>query len=238
MTKTVAIVSGGMDSTTLAYWLAHRGHDLHLLSFDYGQRHRRELSFAERTAERLGARFDIVDLRGITHLLVGCSLTDADVEVPDGHYAEETMKATVVPNRNMMMLSVAGAVAVAEGAEWVATAVHAGDHFIYPDCRPQFVGSMTATLRIANLGFCDPGLQVYAPFVSSTKADIATIGDREGVPWAETWSCYKGGDVHCGACGTCTERIGAFIEAGVADPTEYADKDTGIALLRAAGDPV
>ncbi len=228
--NTVAIVSGGMDSVTLAYQLrAESSGSLHLLSFDYGQRHRRELDCAQQAADALGAKWDLIDLRSVTGLLTGSSLTDASVDVPDGHYAQDTMKATVVPNRNMMMLSIAAAVAVAEGATKIGTAVHAGDHFIYPDCRPQFVDSLTAAIRIANLGFCHPSLEVYAPFVNRTKADICSIGDELGVPWAHTWTCYKGGDIHCGACGTCFERREAFELAEVTDPTEYASTPTYVA---------
>jgi 7-cyano-7-deazaguanine synthase len=144
--------------------------------------------------------------------------------VPDGHYAEDTMKATVVPNRNMMMLSIAGAVAIAEEAEFVATGTHAGDHFIYPDCRPEFIAAASAALLVGNTGFSSPGFRgIVAPFIHSTKADICATGDVLGVPWDATWSCYKGGAIHCGRCGTCVERAEAFDLAGVDDPTEYED---------------
>lgn len=236
MTDTVAIISGGMDSTVLAYDLAHQDHRLHLLSFDYGQRHSIELEYAQRTAGRLGARWDRIDLTSVTALLTGSALTDRDVDVPEGHYAADTMAATVVPNRNMMMLSVAAAVAVAEGAYQVATAVHAGDHPIYPDCRPEFIAATTRAVRVGNEGHGHPDLMVYAPYVEITKADIATIGDLLGVPWDETWSCYQGGDQHCGRCGTCCERIGAFITAGVHDSTAYADKDSSVRLLQQHGE--
>lgn len=220
--KTVAIVSGGMDSVTLAHYLRNEGHDLHLLAFDYGQRHAKELDFAAAAANRLGAGFDVVNLTGITTLISSSSLT-SDQEVPDGHYAEQTMKQTVVPNRNAMMLSVACAVAISEGAQAVATGVHGGDHFIYPDCRPEFIASMSATMLIGNIGFGVGFRGIVAPFVHSDKAGIAKIGDALGVPWALTWSCYKGGDRHCGRCGTCVERAEAFHLAGVIDPTEYDD---------------
>lgn len=218
--STVAIVSGGMDSVTMAHLLAKRG-GLVILSFDYGQRHARELEFARRCAERIGASWDLVDLSDIARLLTGSSLTDRSVEVPDGHYAAESMRATVVPNRNAIMLNVAVAVAVAKGASAVATAVHAGDHAIYPDCRPAFLHALHVCAMAANEGFIDPGFAVVAPFVEMTKGDIAAVGDGLGVPWAETWSCYKGGERHCGRCGTCTERREAFELAGVCDPTEY-----------------
>ena len=208
---TVAIVSGGMDSVTLAYWLAERGDRLHLLSFDYGQRHgSRELDCARTAARRLHASHDVIDLSAI-RVLIGSSSLTSDQAVPDGHYAEQTMKATVVPNRNMMMLSLASAVAVSEGARSVATGVHGGDHFIYPDCRPEFIQACSAAVLIGNTGFTAPGFWgIEAPFVTRDKEWIAREGDQLGVPWADTWSCYKGGAVHCGRCGTCVEDTWAL----------------------------
>jgi 7-cyano-7-deazaguanine synthase len=220
--KAIAIVSGGMDSVTLAYLLTSEGYDLHLLSFDYGQRHRKELEFAARCAGVLGAQHDVVDLSSLTSLLKGSALTDAGVAVPDGHYAHENMKITVVPNRNAMMLSIAFVVAVAEGAAVVGAGIHAGDHAIYPDCRPAFAEAFDAMQRLAVEGFGNPDLHLYTPFVDITKAGIVTIGYRLGVDYARTWSCYKGGEAHCGACGTCVERKEAFELAGVPDPTRYA----------------
>lgn len=216
---TIAVVSGGMDSVTLAHDLAHQGHALRVLSFDYGQRHRRELAAARSCARALGVRHDTIDLTGVGAHLTGSALTDA-IPVPDGHYAEEAMRATVVPNRNAIMLAVAFGVAVASGADAVATAVHGGDHFIYPDCRPGFVAAFQTMQDAATDGFGSPRL--LAPYLSLAKSDIARRGFTLGVPFADTWSCYKGGAVHCGACGTCVERREAFFLAGVPDPTPYA----------------
>lgn len=221
MRSAVAIVSGGMDSVTLAYKLHEEGWDLTLLSVDYGQRHVREIDCAHLAARSLGAQHHVADLRSVTKLLSGSALTDPSVAVPDGHYEDETMRATVVPNRNAMLLDLATAVAVAQGAEAVATGVHAGDHAVYPDCRPEFIAAYETMARIANEGFAVKGFAVLAPFVYRTKADIAAEGEKLGVPWADTWSCYKGGAVHCGTCGTCVERIEAFQLAGVSDPTVY-----------------
>lgn len=218
--KTVAVVSGGMDSVTLAYHLVDLGHDVHLISFNYGQRHKKELEFAKVAAERLGMPHDIVDLSNISALVSKSALT-SDAPVPDGHYAEDTMRQTVVPNRNAIMLNIAAGLAVTIGANAVATGVHAGDHYIYPDCRPQFISTLTAMLKVANEGFVSTDFQVLAPFVNSTKGDICARGDEVGVPWLDTWSCYKGGEIHCGSCGTCFERREAFGEAGVTDPTPY-----------------
>src|SRR6266699_3533409 len=164
MPKAIAIVSGGLDSITLAYLLHAQGYELHLLSFDYGQRHKKELAYAEHCAKRLEVAFDIVDLSSLGRFLKGSALTDT-IPVPDGHYAAPSMAITVVPNRNALMLSVAYAVAVAEKAQVVAIGVHAGDHFIYPDCRPAFITAFDTMQRIATEGFGDPNLRLEAPFM-------------------------------------------------------------------------
>lgn len=218
--KAVAVVSGGMDSVTLAYLLASEGYNLHLLAFDYGQRHKRELEYARLCAEKLGADFDVVDIRGVGRLLSGSALTD-DVEVPHGHYAAENMAVTVVPNRNAIMLSIAYGVAVSEEAALVAAAMHTGDHYVYPDCRPEFTEAFAAMQEKAVEGFGHEDLALYTPFIDSGKAAIVEAGAKLGVPYEQTWSCYEGGEIHCGLCGTCNERKEAFELAGVPDPTEY-----------------
>ena len=220
--KTIVICSGGLDSVSLAHMVAAKGDLTRLVSFDYGQRHAKELDFAKAAAARLGVPFQRIDMRGIGAALTGSALT-SDIDVPDGHYAEETMRITVVPNRNAIMLAIAFGVAAANGDEAVATAVHGGDHFIYPDCRPGFTRAFGAMQRAALDGYAD--VQLYTPFVERSKADIVTEGSRCGTPFAETWSCYKGGEVHCGCCGTCVERREAFHLAGIEDPTVYADPD-------------
>lgn len=222
MSPIVTTLSGGLDSVTLAHELAAEGHDVVALSFDYGQRHAKEIEFAARCADRLGADHHVVDLRSIGVLLSGSALTDRFVEVPEGHYTDASMAATVVPNRNAIMLSVAVGVAVARGASGVATAVHAGDHPIYPDCRPAFIDAIEREARIANEGFIAEDFRVLAPFMQLAKHDIVRRGVALGVPFDETWSCYVGADEHCGRCGTCVERREAFELAGVADPTDYA----------------
>lgn len=260
----VAIFSGGLDSTTLVYDMMNRGMEPHLISFDYGQRHKKELEFAANTAFKQGLRHDVVDLTGITHLISKSALTSSIVnhiegvpefenqhaiEVPEGHYAEENMKLTVVPNRNMIMISIAAGVAVNNGYKVVATGVHAGDHFVYPDCRPRFIDAANAAIVIGNQGFgavpenidgdahTTPYSMLYAPFMDMTKTDIAIKAFQLSVPFEETWSCYQGGEMHCGRCGTCVERLEAIHDAAenlygakaanmsMFDPTPYADID-------------
>lgn len=216
--KTIAIVSGGMDSVTLAYYLKSQGHDLHLVSFNYNQRHKKEIDFAIQNAVLLEVPHSIVDLSTVGAFLKGSSLTD-NIDVPDGHYAEDSMRITVVPNRNAIMLAIAYGIAVAEKADAVAIGNHAGDHFIYPDCRPEFVDSFRIMQNIAIGDF--GSVDLLAPFTSITKANIVSIGTEINVPYALTWSCYKGKQHHCGQCGTCVERKEAFELAHVEDPTVY-----------------
>ncbi|GHB17292.1 7-cyano-7-deazaguanine synthase [Pseudovibrio japonicus] len=220
--KTIVICSGGLDSVTLAYKVAREHELLGLVSFDYGQRHKKELDYAAHAAKKLGVPHHILDMSQIGTHLSGSALTD-DVDVPDGHYAEENMKVTVVPNRNAIMLSIGFGIAAAQQADAVAAAVHGGDHFIYPDCRPGFTKSFEAMQKQALDGYANVSL--YTPFVEISKGAIVAEGARINVPFEETWSCYKGGEKHCGRCGTCVERREAFDLAGVEDPTEYADPD-------------
>ncbi len=218
--KVIVICSGGMDSVALAHRIAAEGNLHALLSFDYGQRHSKELDFAAGCAQRLGVPHHIVDIANVGAALSGSALTD-DIEVPDGHYAEETMKITVVPNRNAIMLAIAFGMAAAQKVDAVATAVHGGDHFIYPDCRPDFIAAFQTMEDRAMHGYAE--IKLLTPYVRGSKADIAVDGAKYGTPFDQTWSCYRGGDLHCGRCGTCVERREAFHLAGIADPTIYAD---------------
>jgi 7-cyano-7-deazaguanine synthase len=220
--KTLVICSGGLDSVSLAYKVAAEHELVGLVSFDYGQRHKKEVHFAALAADRLGVPHDLIDMTAIGAHLSGSALTD-DVDVPDGHYAEENMKVTVVPNRNAIMLAVAFGKAAAIGADAVATAVHGGDHFIYPDCRPGFIDAFQTMQDAALEGYAE--VKLYTPFVRIPKSAIVTEGARVNTPFADTWSCYKGGETHCGRCGTCVERREAFHLAGVEDPTIYAAPD-------------
>ena len=216
--KVVAIYSGGMDSTVLLYQLVKGGAEVRALSIDYGQRHRdRELAAAKQIAEGLGISREVADIRGISHLLSGSALTSPDIAVPEGHYAEDNMKATVVPNRNMIMLSVAAGYAISLKYDAVAYAAHSGDHAIYPDCRNEFADAVDAAIQLADWH----PVKLYRPFVNLTKADIAKLGSELQAPLEQTWSCYNGREQHCGRCGTCIERREALYLAGIDDLTEY-----------------
>lgn len=216
--KVMVVLSGGMDSATLLGLLVHTfGSDnVAAVSIDYGQRHGRELGSARRVAQWWDVSYQSVYLGGLGEHLGGSALTDAKVEVPDGHYADESMKLTVVPNRNMILLAVAAGVAMAEGYDAIGYAAHAGDHPIYPDCRPEFGDAMGKALRLG----C--GVKLLRPFMGLTKTDVCRLGYSIRVPYDITWSCYKGLELHCGVCGTCVERREAFRDSGVPDPTKYA----------------
>lgn len=216
--KTVLIYSGGLDSSVLLFDLVKGGHEVHALSVDYGQRHLRELDSAHIIASSLGIEHRVLDLSSLGGILMGSALTDRQVHVPEGHYEEASMRATVVPNRNMVLLSLAGAWAIAINAESVSYAAHAGDHAIYPDCRPEFGDAIDQVLSLADWN----PLYLHRPFVELTKADIVRRGAELGVPFVDTWSCYQGGELHCGRCSTCVERREAFYLSGVVDPTTYA----------------
>jgi 7-cyano-7-deazaguanine synthase len=220
--RTLVVCSGGLDSVTLSHKIAVEQSLIHLVSFDYGQRHRKELEYARRCATRLGVTHDVIDIAPIGRRLTGSALTNGEA-VPEGHYAEETMRLTVVPNRNAIMLTIAFGVATARQAKAVAAAMHGGDHFIYPDCRPPFVEAFDTMQRFALDGLAQ--IEFSTPFLRWSKADIVREGARLGVPLAESWSCYKGGVWHCGRCGTCVERREAFHLAGIDDPTSYDDPD-------------
>lgn len=210
--KAIAIFSGGLDSTTVVYEMIDLGYDIDLVSFNYGQRHKKELEYAKRTANRLGLRHDICDLSGLAPLLAesGSSLVSEET-VPEGHYAADNMRSTIVPNRNMVMISIAASIAVARKANYVVTGVHAGDHDVYPDCRPAFINTTSQALAIGNEGYEMYG--ILAPYIRVSKAQIAKKAFQLGVPIEETWSCYKGNEHHCGRCGTCVERLEAISDA-------------------------
>lgn len=227
MDTVIALLSGGLDSSTLVHSLSEL-YNVVAISFDYGQRHRKELDASIAIAGRLRIEHSIIDLTSVgEQFAYSTQSTLVNQELgapPDGHYAEQTMKRTIVPNRNMIMLSIAAGIAVAREARYLAFAAHSGDHYIYPDCRPEFIDAFRATLRLA-VDSVKPRL--LSPFEKKSKAQIVTIGSALiiPVPWDITWSCYKGGDIHCGRCGTCVERQEAFFLAGIHDPTQYEDSE-------------
>lgn len=216
--KTVVIFSGGLDSTTLLWHLKASGVEIKALSINYGQRHKKELLQAAKLANLLGVEHKIVDLSNLLPLLRGSSQTDYTVEVPEGHYEDSSMRITVVPNRNSIMLNVAAAWAISLKYDSIAYGAHAGDHAVYPDCREEFVDALEKTLALADWH----QVKIERPFVKMTKRDIAALAQKLSVPVESTWSCYKGGDLHCGKCGTCQERLWAL--DGLTDPTEYESK--------------
>jgi 7-cyano-7-deazaguanine synthase len=216
MKTVVLILSGGMDSATLLYDLKIQGYRVHALSFDYGQKHRRELACARTLASLTGTPHKVLDLRAL-HDVAASALTREDLAIPGGYYQEESMKQTVVPNRNMALLSLAVSWAITLGAQYVAYGAHSGDHTIYPDCRPAFIESMRKAIAL-----CDWNPpELIVPYMNLSKQQILEKGHALGVPYRHTWTCYQGGEKACGTCGSCTERLEAFERAGLVDPLEY-----------------
>ena len=229
----LSVVSGGMDSTVTAHLASETiGAVKVVLAVDYGQRHVRELSCAERAAEKLQAEFIRLDLKSLGKELAshGDALT-SESPVPEGHYRADTMAQTVVSNRNMILYSLAAGIAVARNCSTITVGVHGGDHHIYPDCRPEFIDSLERTMRLGMAGYGGELFKIFAPFVNKDKTAVVREGYRLGVNFLDTWSCYVGGDIHCGRCGTCVERIEAFSLAGVDDPTPYGDRTFAAKVL-------
>ena len=215
MKDSVIVVSGGMDRVTLLY---EKKDEIALgISFDYGSNHNHnELPLAALHCQRLGIAHVVIPL-GFVHQYFKSSLLESGESIPDGSYDEENMKSTVVPFRNGVMLAVAAGIAESNGLTKVLIANHGGDHTIYPDCRPEFIAAMDAAVEAGTFA----RVRVVAPYTNISKADIARRGRALGIDYAETWSCYKGGHVHCGTCGTCVERKEALREAGIEDNTPY-----------------
>lgn len=217
--KTLVLLSGGMDSTTALYWARKEHEVVGAVSFDYGSKHNaKELEQAAWHCQQIGLRHDVVALPFVNELFTS-DLLQSGGEVPDGHYADENMKRTVVPFRNGIMLAIACGIAESRDAEALVIAAHAGDHAIYPDCREPFMQAMAASMREGTYA----RIELLRPFIAMDKAGIAKLGHELGIDFAHTWSCYKGGNVHCGTCGTCVERREAFHLAKLTDPTSYLD---------------
>lgn len=216
--KVVVLCSGGMDSVTALHW-ARQVHEIAaVVSFDYGAKHNaREIPHAVEQARICGVPHQVIPLDFMDRLFASALLRSGG-EIPDGHYAAEGMKQTVVPFRNAIFLSIACGYAESHGASGLVIAAHGGDHAIYPDCREAFMVAMAEAMRLGTYA----GIELLRPFIRMNKGGIAAMGARLGVDFGRTWSCYKGGAVHCGTCGTCVERREAFQQAGLADPTEYA----------------
>ncbi len=215
--KVAVLLSGGLDSTTVLHW-AKLHHDVvAAFSFDYGSNHAaQELACARWQSVALGVPYHELNLAPVFCGMQSSLLSGAEA-IPTGEYAEENMKSTVVPFRNGIFLAVAAGMAESMGADALVIAAHSGDHSIYPDCRPEFMEAMGNAIRLGTYA----GLQILAPFIGDDKAAIVAVGTRLGVNFAHTYSCYKGGEHHCGLCATCRERKDAFRLAGISDPTTY-----------------
>ncbi len=219
--KAVVIASGGVDSSTLLYKTVNDNYETYALTFIYGQKHKREIESAKKICEGIKVHHKIIDLSVLKDVLSGSALTDSGVEIPEvPETAEyyETLRATIVPNRNSIFLSIAIGYAVSIKANYIFFGAHHSDRGVYPDCRQEFVEAFEYAERLAN---DSTHLVISAPFVRMNKSEIVKLGAELGVPYKETWSCYKGGRIHCGVCSSCRERKRAFQEAGVVDPTEY-----------------
>ena len=228
--KALIVLSGGLDSSVLAYYVndiisKNEGSQIGFITFDYGQRHKKEIQRAEGIAYLLKGSFHkIIDLSAMKHIFQGSSLIEGissgqeEPEIPEGHYQEESMKETIVPGRNAIMCSIAWAFASSIGCNLLAFGAQAGDNFIYPDCRPAFFSALTQAL-IMGTGEDQrsTGLDLYTPFINYNKTKIVEIGNKLGVPMGRTWTCYKGGKLHCGKCGACVERKEAFAKARFKD---------------------
>lgn len=217
----VCLLSGGLDSAVLLYSLCRglriKTEQIRALSLFYGQRHSKEVFAARDIAAGIGVDWRCLDLSNFNTLIKGNSQTDSNIAVPHGDYREDTMKQTVVPNRNAVLISIAAAYAISIGFSAVTYAAHAGDHAIYPDCRPQFVENMRQVLSCCHY----QPLRLYVPFLNLSKVDIVKLGASMGVPFSQTWTCYEGGRQHCGQCGSCRERQEAFNLAQVEGDVVY-----------------
>lgn len=217
MKKIVVIYSGGMDSFTVLNKAVQSGYDVFALSFDYGQKHDKELICAKKVCNDLKVPLKILDIKTISQLFTSSSLVSNTIDIPDGHYEADNMKSTVVPNRNMILISLAIGYAVDLNAEGVWYGAHSGDHVIYPDCRPEFVEVMDQASKVANF---DP-VYVHAPYLEIDKGGILKDGLEMGLDYSNTWTCYKGQEKACGTCGSCVERLEAFESNDCMDPIKY-----------------
>lgn len=217
MNRSMVLLSGGVDSAVTLAAELERGREVVTLAVDYGQRHGRELGNAQAIAAHYKVPHAEFDMSGWGKLVTS-ALTTTEITVPYGHYAAPEQRSTVVPNRNAVLLMAAAGIGVSQGCDLVIIAAHQGDAAIYPDCRLDFLMAISKAVGLAT----DGEIAVEAPFLLCDKAGIVRVGGRLGVPFNLTWSCYEGGNIHCGNCGACVERMEAFELAEVADPTVYA----------------
>ena len=214
--KAIVVLSGGMDSTTLLYDVINQGYKTYAIGFDYGQKHKKELDLAKQTCDKLSVDYLVVDLSAL-NVVAPSALTRDDWDVPEGHYSDDNMKQTVVPNRNMVMLSIATSYAISKGAKDVFYGAHIGDHAIYPDCREVFVDKMREAIKVSDW---EP-INLHAPYLKIDKGDIAIKGKELNTDYSLTWTCYNGKELACGKCGSCVERLEAFDKAEITDPVKY-----------------
>lgn len=218
MKKITLIYSGGSDSFTLLHHALDQGIEVECISFSYGQKHIKEIDFAKENCKRLGLSHTLIDIGYPESIFGSSSLIDEATDIPHGSYKEESMKSTIVPNRNMIFISYAIAYSIAHDIDEVWYGAHAGDHFIYPDCRPEFLRSMNTAAEL-----CDPSkISVKAPFINLNKGEILKIGLDLNIDYSKTWTCYKGLEKACGQCGSCVERIEAFTDNNSSDPISYS----------------
>ena len=214
------VLSGGMDSTTALYQAVDLGtfEEIQTITFDYGSKHNhQEYLRALAICARLKIKNTLIKMEFINKYFKS-DLLKSGGDIPEGHYADKTMKRTVVPFRNGIMLSIAAGFAESIGATHLILGNHVGDHAIYPDCRSEFTTPMAKAIRNGTYN----EIELLTPFGGVDKTEIVKLGAKLGVPYELTYSCYKGGKKHCGKCGTCTERIEAFRLADISDPTDYS----------------
>lgn len=218
--KALVVLSGGLDSTTALYWAKKQYDNVETITFNYGSKHNDiENAYAKKTCEKLGIKNTVIHLDFMNKYFKS-DLLQSGGDIPEGYYTAENMKSTVVPFRNGIMLAIAAGFAESNDCEVLVLGNHSGDHAIYPDCRPEFIKGISEAISAGT----EKHIQVVSPFCLMNKTDIVKEGEKLGVDFSLTYSCYKGKEKHCGKCGTCTERKEAFEQAGVKDPTEYEEE--------------
>ena len=222
MSKAVVLLSGGLDSSTALYLAKADGHEVHAITFDYGQRHSRELRNAQAVAQKAGVKSHHVVSLNLAQW-GGSSLTDMSLTVEDGNTERTDIPQTYVPARNMVFLSVAASMAEALGAQHIYIGVSQVDYSGYVDCRKVFIDAMEKAINLGTVMSAEDGkhIEIHAPFINMTKAEEIKLGEKLGVDFGLTWSCYKGGEKPCGVCDSCLLRAKAFAEAGISDPALY-----------------